>query len=81
MMVAEYCEGGRMSFLLVPEGEGGRGWKGLREALVDYALEGRNRDGLHGGTRSYKDALVQVAPLQVQGGGDSGVRFKDRKLH
>lgn len=49
MVIAEYWEGGRRSFLFVPEGVGEKGWRRLREALWDYSLEGRNRGGLHGG--------------------------------
>lgn len=66
-------EGGDASFLFL-KGEGGRGWRRLREALREYSQEGRNDEGTRGEsqlrpmveelqpyTRSYREVLMQAA--------------------
>ncbi|KAF5442614.1 hypothetical protein F2P56_035254 [Juglans regia] len=81
--VVVYAEGGRRSFIIIPEEEGGRGWRRMREVLRELTQVVRCRVGSGGNVqrrqwrevahaKSYKEALtplVTFAPRNGAGGG------------
>ncbi|KAF5447553.1 hypothetical protein F2P56_033099 [Juglans regia] len=83
--IAVYAEGGRRSLILIPEEEGGRGWRRLREVLRKATLLGRKSAGYGDDiqrrqwgketqVKSYKEALTStetfVEPRKGAGGGE-----------
>lgn len=69
MEVAAYGEGNRRSCIILPEGEGARGWRRMEEVLLEATMEDRDNVGFEGGlqkktwkktegvSKSYEDAL------------------------
>ncbi|KAF5466327.1 hypothetical protein F2P56_016265, partial [Juglans regia] len=81
LVVAEYKEGGRRSLILIPEGQEGRGWRRVKEALVECVEEGSLRGGHYGGAdwkpqvetrHSYKEALLHSRPWREENGEGGG---------
>ncbi|KAG7943367.1 hypothetical protein I3843_15G034500 [Carya illinoinensis] len=69
IVVSVYRGDGKKNSIFIPEGEGGSGWRRMREVLEESVMEGKGRAvSMHGGvqpwrreaaTRSYKEVLVQ----------------------